>query len=95
MQEIFATRPSDSIGGETRQAELVGGGSHFVSAAGSHVHWLEQVTVPKNQFTVTDDEMQQLAEQFDSLGGPRENLGINVLKDVLSFVENLRMSIDI
>ncbi len=91
MQEIFASRPSDSIGGETNPVELIGGGSHSVSGAVSHVHWLERVTVPPNQFTVTDDEMQQLAEQIDPLGGPRENLGINVLKDVLSFVENLRM----
>lgn len=90
MQEIFA-RPSDSTGGETNSAELVGGDSHSVSGAVSHVHWLERVTVPPNQFTVTDDEMKQLTEQIDPLEGPRENLGVNVLKDVLSFVENLRM----
>ncbi|XP_026111037.1 uncharacterized protein LOC113085763 [Carassius auratus] len=90
MQEIFA-RPSDSTGGETNSAELVGGDSHSVSGAVSHVHWLERVTVPPNQFTVTDDEMKQLTEQIDPLEGPRENLGVNVLKNVLSFVENLRM----
>ncbi|KAK7157551.1 hypothetical protein R3I93_008903 [Phoxinus phoxinus] len=89
VREIFAARPSGSSEGESNPAEQVGGEGRSVSDV-PHVLWPERVTLPPNQFTVTDAEMQQLTERIDPLGGPRENLGVNVLKDVLSFVENLR-----
>lgn len=63
----------------TGPAEQVGGGGHSVSRVVPHVHWPERVTLPPNQFTMTDDEMQQFTELTDPLGGPQENLGINVV----------------
>ncbi|XDV17751.1 hypothetical protein PO909_023570, partial [Leuciscus waleckii] len=89
VREMFAARPTGSSGGEGNPAEQVGGEGSSVPDV-PHVLWPERVTLPPNQFTVTDAEMQQLTEQIDPLGGPRENLGVDVLKDVLSFVENLR-----
>lgn len=89
VRETFAARPSGSSGGKGNPAEQLGGEGRSVSDV-PHVLWPERVSLPPNQFTVTDAEMKQLTEQIDPLGAPRENLGVNVLKDVLSFVENLR-----
>ncbi|KAL1251224.1 hypothetical protein QQF64_019020 [Cirrhinus molitorella] len=83
MQDIFISRPSDSSG-------VRDGGGNSLPGVSPRVHWPDTVNVPLNQSSLTDDEMQQLTEQIDPLGGPREDLGINVLKDVLSFVRDLR-----
>lgn len=89
MQDIFISSPPDSSAA-VRDTEQVSGGGNSPSGVAPHVHWPDRVAVPPNEFSLTDNEMQQLTEQIDPLGGPREDLGINVFKVVLSFIENLR-----
>lgn len=51
------------------------------------VQWPEEVTVPDNQFTVTHEHQQQIQQLFDPLSGERDSLGIDVLQELLSFLE--------
>ncbi len=50
------------------------------------VQWSEEVPVPDNQFTVTQEHQQQLQQLFDPLSGARDSLGIDVLQELLSFL---------
>lgn len=51
------------------------------------VQWPEEVTVPDSQFTVTHEHQQQIQQLFDPLSGERDSLGIDVLQELLSFLE--------
>lgn len=46
----------------------------------------EEVSVPDNQFTITQEHQQQLQQLFDPLSGARDSLGIDVLQELLSFL---------
>uniref|UniRef100_A0A3B1J120 Integrase catalytic domain-containing protein n=1 Tax=Astyanax mexicanus TaxID=7994 RepID=A0A3B1J120_ASTMX len=44
------------------------------------------VTVPQVHFTLDPANMEQLAAQINPLGGPRTQLGLDILQDVLTFL---------
>uniref|UniRef100_A0A3B1K996 Integrase core domain-containing protein n=1 Tax=Astyanax mexicanus TaxID=7994 RepID=A0A3B1K996_ASTMX len=50
------------------------------------VDWPERVTVPQVHFTLDPANMEQLAAQINPLGGPRTQLGLDILQDVLTFL---------
>ncbi|KAK5859286.1 hypothetical protein PBY51_003364 [Eleginops maclovinus] len=52
-------------------------------------HWPERVTVPPNQHLLRDEDMEQLTAQFDPLAGRREDLGLDIIQNVLSFMATL------
>lgn len=79
MQSIFGGRQEDA--GEEPARE---GGS-----GAGEVDWPERVTVPPNQHTLSDADMEQLNTRFDPLAGPRINLGIDIIRDVVSYLATL------
>ncbi|XP_062342184.1 uncharacterized protein LOC134039976 [Osmerus eperlanus] len=52
------------------------------------VHWPERVTIPPNRFTLGNALMQVLAAQINPLGGLRTALGMDILQEVISFLES-------
>ncbi|XP_062327720.1 uncharacterized protein LOC134028268 [Osmerus eperlanus] len=52
------------------------------------VHWIERVTIPPNRFTLGNALMQVLAAQINPLGGLRTALGMDILQEVISFLES-------
>lgn len=86
MQELFgaaaAPAPMAEVAGGTPAAERGGPGRALL------VDWPERVTVPQTQFTLNPADMEQLVAQYDPLCGPRTQLGINLIRDVVSFLES-------
>ncbi|KAI4830859.1 hypothetical protein KUCAC02_002463 [Chaenocephalus aceratus] len=51
--------------------------------------WPERVTVPPNQHLLSDEDMEQLTAQFDPLAGRRGDLGLDTIRNVISYIEAL------
>ncbi|KAF3844174.1 hypothetical protein F7725_013515 [Dissostichus mawsoni] len=51
--------------------------------------WPERVTVPPNQHLLSDEDMEQLTAQFDPLAGRRGDLGLDIISNVISYIEAL------
>ncbi|KAI9517035.1 hypothetical protein NQZ68_020849 [Dissostichus eleginoides] len=53
--------------------------------------WPERVTVPRNQHLLSDEDMEQLTAQFDPLAGRRGDLGLDIIRHILSFMATLNV----
>ncbi|XP_033971364.1 uncharacterized protein LOC117470659 [Trematomus bernacchii] len=53
--------------------------------------WPERVTVPRNQHLLSDEDMEQLTAQFDPLAGRRGDLGLDIIRNILSFMATLNV----
>lgn len=56
---------------------------------GPDIDWQERVHVPHIPFSPDSALLQQITQQFDPFGGPREHLGIDIYKSVVSFLESM------
>ena len=98
MQDLFAATPTggeraDStvprgMGGAAQGGAAQGGAAQGGAAGTPVVHWPERVTIPPNQFTLGNALMQVLAAQINPLGGLRTALGMDILQEVISFLES-------
>lgn len=49
----------------------------------------ESVKIPSNQFNIQEGVMEQLVRQVNSLSGRRDNLGTDILEQVINFLGNI------
>lgn len=90
MQEIFGRTagPADEIvvQGPSEQEETT-------SMQGApNVDWPDRVAVPQNHYSVNNATLEQLAAQFNPLGGAQAELGLDIIRNVLSFLTSLNQS---
>lgn len=86
-----------AVGGDlaalSGEAEVAGTGDAAAAASAGgeppHINWPEQVRVPQSRFTLDSVHILYIEKQFDPLGGPRAILGIDILRDVISYLESL------
>ncbi|XP_057217742.1 uncharacterized protein LOC130571067 [Triplophysa rosa] len=83
MQDIFGTtsRPADENDTTSEQGQTTSG-----RQGAAMVDWPERVAVPQNRYTLDNATFEQLAAQFDPLGGARGELGLDIFCNVLSFL---------
>ncbi|KAL7370144.1 hypothetical protein ABVT39_020479 [Epinephelus coioides] len=58
------------------------------SGAGE-LNWPERVTIPPNQFILSDAHLEELRTRWDPLAGPIAHLGIDTIRDVVSFIDSV------
>jgi len=84
MQEISGRTagPADLIvvHGPSEQGETT---SRMQGAA--NFDWPDGVPVPQNHYTVNNTTLEQLVAQFNPLGGAQAELGLDIIRNVLSF----------
>lgn len=103
VQELFSSASSvavevttSSTEMETRRDETEVGLSETEDESGAageapEIDWHESVLLPQNPYTPDSAQLQQLARQFDPLGGPRGHLGIEIYLGVVSFLESITL----
>ncbi|XP_031165359.1 uncharacterized protein LOC116057094 [Sander lucioperca] len=96
IRDLFATESSE-VAGETDgtagamdggRAEAAGTGDAAAAGKPPDIDWPERVQVPQTRFTLGAVMSQQLEEQFDPLGGQRVNLGIEIIRDLITYLES-------
>lgn len=62
-----------------------------VPPPGSHAvfHWPEAVEIPASQFNIQQRHMEQLVQLVNPLGGRRDDLGTDLLEQVINFLQNI------
>ncbi|CAL8361431.1 unnamed protein product [Arctogadus glacialis] len=55
-------------------------------AGAGEVHWPERVTVPSDQYLIGDAVLEQLNSRFDPLAGSRGDLGLDLIREVVSLL---------
>ncbi|KAA0714656.1 hypothetical protein E1301_Tti006504 [Triplophysa tibetana] len=65
--------------------------TEVVVPPGAHTvfHWPEAVEIPANQLNLHDRHMEQLVQLVNPLGGRRDDLGTDLLEQVINFLENI------
>ncbi|KAK5861621.1 hypothetical protein PBY51_023003 [Eleginops maclovinus] len=81
MQSVFGGGQGDA----QEEPEREGG----ADAEDVVLDWPERVTVPPNQHLLRDEDMEQLTAQFDPPAGRREDLGLGIIRNMLSFMATL------
>lgn len=80
------TTAMQSVYGEGQEGPAEGQGT-----GAGRLDWPERVTVPPNQFILTDAHLQELSTRWDPLAGRRTDLGLETLRAVVSFVDSFRI----
>ncbi|KAK7158512.1 hypothetical protein R3I94_004973 [Phoxinus phoxinus] len=52
-------------------------------------NWPESVEIPANHFNIQGGVMEQLVQQVNPLGGRRDDLGTDLLEQVINFLGNI------
>ncbi|CAM4555710.1 unnamed protein product [Leuciscus chuanchicus] len=52
-------------------------------------NWPDSVEVPLTEYTLDNDRLGELQQLVDPLGGPRDNLGVDLLREAIRFLDSL------
>lgn len=89
MQEIFAVPPVGDVQPPPPQAAAPDPVAPAAQEEAALLDWPERVTVPSIDLIMEEAVVQKIQAQFDPLGEPRGQHGLQILRDLIAFLDSL------